>query len=207
MQHKCGRNIIHMAQAFQRQPLLGSPAVVPFVVTRFTASSLALNECVRSHCKDLTLPGLPSFTAFAIRICSPLTWRLVSCQSMAFHCFALSTRAPALSAIICVLIYEDSPDSLATKHLLDVGILSPLLLLTWISDWTISHVLSASWQDGICFFQLSQCRHSYSMPCSLPAMLCTWRRNGFSTFYVINLTDNLGGTWTPTVFQFRTGTL
>ena len=45
------------------------------------------------------------------------------------------------------------------------------------------------------------------MPYGLPAMLCTWRRNGFSTFYVINLTDNLGGTWTPTVLQFRTGTL
>jgi hypothetical protein len=35
---------------------------------------------------------------------------------------------------IPAFIYEDYPDSLATKHLLDVGILSPLLLLTWISD-------------------------------------------------------------------------
>ena len=40
--------------------------------------------------------GLPSFTAFAIRICSLLTGRLVSCQSMAFHDLASSMRAPVL---------------------------------------------------------------------------------------------------------------
>ena len=36
--------------------------------------NLALCECVRSHCKDFTLAGFPSRYAFAIRICSRLTF-------------------------------------------------------------------------------------------------------------------------------------
>ena len=106
---------------------------------------------------------------------------------MACHRFASSMRAPAPKAVICVLTFEDSPNFLATKHQLDVG--SPfgredrhpqLLGLDHIADPIHP---ATGWPLLV---PISPCRPSFSLPYGRLAMPCTWRTDGFSTFYAID---------------------
>jgi len=84
-----------------------------FSVTRRTAKILPLNEWVSRRCKALTLPHLPSFTAFTIRTWSRRTLRCLACQSMACHSAAsLETAPTACAVVICFASYADLPRSL-----------------------------------------------------------------------------------------------
>src|SRR5512134_603293 len=71
------------------------------------------------------LACLRSRTAFAIRTCSLLTaWR-TDPQSMASQSPRLSESAPVdriAVTVICILSPEDSPDSPAKKHQMDVSV-------------------------------------------------------------------------------------
>ena len=49
----------------------------------------------------------------------------------------------------------------------------------------------------------SYCRPSISLPYGWLARHCTGRRDGLSTFHVIDFAGNLGGTWTPVAKRSR----
>ncbi|KPA13138.1 hypothetical protein MHK_006651 [Candidatus Magnetomorum sp. HK-1] len=177
-----------------------------FDVTRFTAMSLAWNECVRSHCKAFILPGFPSKTAFAIRICSLRTLRNTSFQIIECHIFASSTRAPALWAVICVLIlrrfsklsYKEAP--VGRQQLISVPVerQTRLLSLNHVADSI--HPITG-WH---LLLPTSPNRSSIGLPYGWLAMHCTWRSIGLTTFRFVHPVDDLGAFSTPEVQRFRT---
>ena len=97
---------------------------------------------------------------------------------MDFHLSASSMSAPALSAIICFLIFKGSTCSLAKRHLLDVCTLIhrggslPVLALSHVSG----SIFRLSRKPSLLPTSFSRC--SVSVPCGLPAWICTRRRTG-----------------------------
>ncbi len=90
-------------------------------------------------------------------------------------------------AVICVLIFKDSPNSLAMKHLLDVGSRFGGRQQT-PAPLDLDHVAcpihpTTGWH---LLLPASQNRPSMGLPYGWLAMSCTWRTDGFSAFLVID---------------------
>src|SRR5262245_60590216 len=124
--------------------LLSTPGVrLPwFSVTRLTARALALNECVSSRCKALTLPHLPSLVACTIRAWSRLTFRWALAQSMLCQSTLLWGAAPAVvTAVICFASLVGLPRSLVPRDPEEVCSLARGVISTPIQTITAWHWL------------------------------------------------------------------
>jgi hypothetical protein len=114
--------------------------------------------------------------------------------------------APA-EAVICFLIHEGSSESLATEHLSDVGTrFTGNVMFRVFALGHVSCSIRLATRRPL-LFPTSQCRPSMGLPYGWLATHPAWRTDGVSTFHVIALTDNLGGTWTPMARRSRAGTL
>ena len=134
---------------------------------------------------------------------------------MEFQFFASSTGAPALMAIFCFPILKGSPDSLAMRHQLDVCTPSQQNGCSRFQRWAMflpsryliqtGHALSSGSPGSIRFFQpLSPATPTACLTVSL-AYNCYRRRDGVTTFLLVDPLDDLGAPSTPVVLQFRAG--
>src|SRR5919106_3266384 len=110
-----------MAHAFfsgvsQITPSTPGVLLPSLLVTRLTAIALPLNEWVSRCCKALTLPHLPSCTAFTRRAWSLRTVRCIVYQSMVCQASVGVESAPVGgTAVICLLSQRGKSSSLVTK--------------------------------------------------------------------------------------------
>ena len=99
-----------------------------FSETRLAARHLAASDRVSFRCKALTLPGLPSRCAFAIRIWSFLTRSSSFSHGISPHDWKIPggafLGAHALEAFFCVPKFESPPHALATIDLPEVCLVS-----------------------------------------------------------------------------------
>jgi len=120
-----------------------------------------------------------------------------------------SMRAPSpCGDVICVLIFEDSSDSLAKQHRAGRGRVVPRERYPQVFRRAVSQALSVLLPDGLRFFQPLTTAAPTARLTVMPARRCTGRRDGVSTLHMVDYHEQ--DRWvldTEGLKRFRAGTL